>query len=284
VILRETKIMKKIFILLFCLSTQVYATYPIIKVDSIEGTYTGKEGKAFAQSASYDLKDVFISHKQIEVNFFKPDQNLVIKDNSTQVKLNFDFSFMDIFENFMFDGMFINAEAYKFKINSENLIFRIQNQDYALIQAKLASTIDKDNQDLKKDFSVLEGLTYDSSLLVEKLDMGQLSFSEFQELLEVQDLPIPDNKMAKIPFKVKNIDIDIKKNYFKGYAFVDSWINAGVYLNGTIVLNHKKDKLLITLHRAKYGYFSIKRIILNRVRNLNLNNVKVIGEQIVVDV
>ena len=84
--------MKLIILSIICINI-AFAGFPIVKVIEMSGEYNNKKGIAYAEIADYDLDDVRISHKDIEVRFNKIEKNLVLRDDNTTVQLKFDFDF-----------------------------------------------------------------------------------------------------------------------------------------------------------------------------------------------
>lgn len=273
----------KLIIILLLASSTLLAGFPLIKIVDLSGDYKDKRGKAVAEFASYDLEDVKIAHKNIEVDFNKLSKNLVLKDPNTTVELKFDFEFLNIFKALSFEAVDIFSGGSKVDMNLEDLNIFIDKSVYHFNTVKMNSDITQYNQD-GRDISILNGLLLSGELNVNFIDFGNINSNRLKNDLEMSNLsPLIDSSFDKkisIPVIGRYFSFKITKGHFNGSVLLDSWLNAWLRIYGDIENNEKENTLEITLSRAKLGIFSVKRFLLNKIRNLNLDSISVEGNLI----
>tara|TARA_Y100000780_G_scaffold132772_1_gene119417 strand:- start:129449 stop:130357 length:909 start_codon:yes stop_codon:yes gene_type:complete len=281
---------KTLLIGLFLISS-AWASFPLVKVDNISGTYSEKKGKAFAEHASYDLDVVKIDHKNIEVEFNNIEGNLVLNDPNTTVEINFDFSFLNVFRTIAFNGVNIVSTQKKFISNMNELRVFIEPTEYVLEEVELSSDISGIGGDLK-EISILEGLITNGDLGVKTVNFGKIDSEKFraQVIAENPDVKAEAYKMfsvnestKSIPVTGRNLRLVSKDQSFSGSLLLDSWINAWFYFGGKVENDPDAKKLYIDLYKAKIGIFSVRGLALRTIRNLNLESVSVEGNRIIVD-
>jgi hypothetical protein len=280
----------KILICLF-LCVNAFAGFPLVKFDGVYGEFELKEGRAFAKNAKYDLEQVKIAHKEIDVKFNNREKNLVINDNNTTVELKFDFSFLNVFQSFSFDGVSMDSSAKAFDLALDNLALHIKPKDYNAEGLKVSSDLSViDAEDLPSgDIDILDGFVLNGSISFKKLIFGNVDAQNIMLGLISEN---PDREveiresftgLKSIPLKLRNLMLSTQKGRITGRVILDSWINANLYIGGQLVHKKKQNNLEITLTRAKLGYFSIKRLVLKEIRNLGVDAITVKGNLIVVD-
>lgn len=281
----------KILLLALLISTSAFAKFPLINMKSINGDYLDENGRASAEKAYYVLPNVKISHQNIEIEFNKQDNNLVIRDPSTTVELGFNFDFLNIFQAIAFQDVNIKSNEKVFTVTSEVLDLYVKPKQYRLHELMIQTDVSNLPQTDVDDIDILDGL-----LLTGKIDSKKMTFRDYDVIIfddlradnsehieEINELEKTVNKF-KIPLIVRHMKFDMDRGKFTGRAKLDSYINLWLRLNGSMKLNKDQTLLTITLNKVKLGIFSFKRILLKQLRKLKLNNVKIVGSQILVTI
>lgn len=276
----------KFLLLSFLISSFAMAGFPIVKVVQISGEYKDKKGTAYAENASYDLEDVKISHRDIEVKFNKILKNLVLHDDNTTVELKFDFDFLNVFNSVSFNGVDIFSGGNQLDMNLDDLNIFIEEDAYHLNRIVLSSDITQYNTD-GRDISILNGILLNGELKVNYIDFGKVPTKTLKsdlDALSLSELKNDElNKAINIPVIARYLSLKIDKGEFTGAVLLDSWLNAWLRLNGSIENLEEKNQMIITLNRAKLGIFSIKSLLLRKVRELEVDTIKVDGDRIIVN-
>jgi hypothetical protein len=281
--------MKALISLFLC--ANVFAGFPLVKFDGVYGEFENREGRAFAQSAKYDLEQVKISHKAIEVKFNNKVKNLVINDNNTTVELKFDFSFLNVFQSFSFDGVSMESSAKAFDLALDNLALHIKPKDYNAEELKISSDLSViDSDELPTgDIDILDGFVLNGTISFKKLIFGNIDAQNIMMQL-ISENPERESEinqtftgLKSIPLKLRNLKLSTDRGVINGRVVLDSWINANLYIGGRLVHKKNQNNLEITLTKAKLGYFSIRRLVLREIRDLQVEAITVNGNLIVVD-
>lgn len=263
-----------------------FAGFPVVKVVQMSGEYKDKKGTAYAENASYDLEDVKISHRDIEVKFNKILKNLVLSDDNTTVELKFDFDFLNVFSSIAFEGVDIFSGDNQMDMNLDDFSVFIDSNAYHLNRVVMSSDITQYNTD-GQDITMLNGLLLNGELKVNYIDMGSVKTKQLKEELKEQELTELVNdtldKNIQIPVIARYLSLKINKGEFNGAVLLDSWLNAWLRMNGTIENKEKENKLIITLNRAKLGIFSIRGFLLRKVRDLSPETISVDGNKIIIN-
>lgn len=282
--------MKTILTVGICLiSLSAFAKFPIVNVSDLSGEYANNRGKAYAESAKYDLTEVIISHNRINVEFFRPKKNLVLRDESTTVELNFDVSFMNVFEAFSANVVNISSSEKVFNLTTDKLILDIAPAKYTFNEVELESNVDgKVTKD--QEYDLIDGFLISGEANIKSVYFGILNKEEFIKELKIENPEMIkeinstfDQQTVNIPVVARNFRMVVEKGNFSGSVYLDSWLNATLYLGGKVEYSKEDDKLIVYLWKAKVGYFSIRNIILNKIRALNLDAVTVKGSKITID-
>jgi hypothetical protein len=266
----------------------VFGMYPIIKVENISGQFENNKGSAFAESAKYDLKEAIITHKRIDVDFYKPSKNLVLSDDNTSVQLNFDFSFMNVFKAFHFEGLNIESDLKHFNVFAPSFVLDIEPNKYTINEIEVDTDI-RNEPNVDQDIDILQGFLLKGELNVKSILFGKLNQKEMiQDFMNenptvAKDIEEDFSKRINIPLAARNLRLVVKSSTFSGSVLLDSWINATLYLGGKTDYNKKSNQLTLTLLKAKLGYFSIRKFLLKRLAKMNIESVKVNGSNIVID-
>lgn len=283
--------MKKIFVIpLLIISAQAFAAFPLVKFENLYGEFVNDKGKAYAESAKYDLDQVKISHQEIEVKFNKKEKHLVIKDDKTTVELKFDFSFLNVFKFLSFEGANLKSTAKNFEIGLNQLNLFIQPNDIGIEDLVVSSDITQvnDQDPGTGDTTVLDGFVLNGELRLKTLSFGKIDSRGFINDLILENPELKDEAQktfiaTAIPVTARNLNLSVQKGKFNGRVLLDSWVNANLYIGGEIKNLAKQNQLQINLQKAKLGYFSIKGIILKQIRKLKLDSIKVDGQIITVN-
>lgn len=285
----------RICLFLIFLSVSAFAKFPLIRMEGLTGSFVDSRGRAYAKSALYDLDQVLISHKNIEVEISKPKKSLVIRDPSTTVNIKFDFSFIDIFTSFDFGDLDISSEKYDFTVSSKSALFNIQDQRYELTNILMKT--ENDENDVSTDMTVIEGITKNSSISIDRIAIfdsiakdliDQIAKDNNSSRKDVRKVVTLSNE--KSIFRrtyVKNLNLEVKEKVLRGYAWVDSIVNFRFYFGGdvkAIKTPNKEEFLIVRLGYIRAGVFSIKRIVLKQLRKLKLNNVEIRGDKIFIKI
>lgn len=281
--------MKLLILLTSLLSLNSFAKFPVVNVKDLSGSYENNRGRAYAESAKYDLTEAIISHERINVEFFRPEKNLVLRDESTTVELNFDVSFMNIFKAFEVDLVNINSTKEVFNLNTHKLILDIAPAKYTFNKVELESNVEgKIGKD--DEFDLIDGFLVSGEANILSVFFGILRKDKFIEDLKFENPDLSkeidtqfSNNTDKIPVVARNFRMVIEKGNFSGSVYLDSWLNATLYLGGKVEYLKKDNKLIIKLWKARVGYFSIRNIILRKIAALNLDAVSVSGSTISID-
>lgn len=281
--------MKKILIMTLLISHQAFAAFPLVKFSNLQGEFADQRGTAYAESAKYDIDKVKIAHKEIEVQFNKKEKHLVIRDPNTTVELGFDFSFLNVFRSLNFTGANLDSTTKKFGIAIDELNVFVAPSAYELNELLVTTDLTQVDDPNSDDTTVLDGFVLNGALAIKSLHIGKINQDEFIDLI-VKENPdrkdeivklFPRNKM--IPIVARNLKLKVDKGIIDGRVLLDSWINANLYIGAELKNLPKQNKLQINLTRAKLGYFSIKKVILNSIRKLNIDTIHVNGQVITVD-
>jgi len=280
--------MKALLILTTLVTTNAMAAFPLAKFENLYGEFVNENGKAYAESAKYDLNQVKITHKEIEVKFNKKAKHLVIKDNNTTVELKLDFSFLNVFRFLSFEGVNMQSSLKNFELNLDKLNLFIQPNDYVLDEMRVSTDLTQVNGPVSDDTTVLDGIVLNGEITIKSLAFGKIDETVFIKSM-IEENPtlsadIVNTFIPKaIPITARNLALNLKKGMFSGQVLLDSWINANLYIGGEIKNLAKENKLQINLQRAKLGYFSIKRLVLKNIKKLGLDSVGVNGQVITVN-
>jgi hypothetical protein len=275
----------KIFVFLTLLLPSItFSAFPIIDVKNVNGDYLDGKGIAFAEKASYSLPQIQISHSQIEFNFNKLEQNLVISDPNTTVELEFDFSFLNIFKAFSFTGVVIDSTDKVFNIQSEKLDLYIEPKKYNMTNLSFFTDVQGIPTQDGQDISVIDGLILNAGMKIDKIEFENFDEIVFDDLSkENLNLQTIRKKKIKVPMIIRNTNFTVKEGIFNGKAKVDSYINLWLRLGGKISTNKDNSVIEVLLVKAKLGIFSIRKTIMKMVKRLNLEGVSVEGNRIIVD-
>lgn len=279
--------MRKLLILTSFIAINAMAFFPDIDVKSISGRYIDGKGSAFAHSAIYDLDVVKISHENIDVKFNIVSKNLVLNDKNTTVKLKYDFSFLNFLKAATFESLNIESKSKKFEVSAPEVNIFVDEDQIEFIEMGILSDLEGATINTDGDIDIFSGVLINGQIDIKKARMLSYDLTdlyndivvEYPELNEDKSL----QKTAKIPLIVRNLRLNLKESSFSGRALLDSWINAWVYVGGKIENDTKSKKVKITLTKAKLGVFSIRKILLRKLRKAGINGVTVRGNVITVD-
>lgn len=280
--------MKLGILFLLALATNVYAAFPIINFQGLSGEYVDNKGVAFAEFGKYDLDVVKISHKEIQVKFNKKQKHLVLSDNNTSVELKFDFSFLNIFRAITFSGVDIESNKKKFNVFLDQLNIYIDPSEYKISDIEISTDITQ-VADIGDDVDVLDGFLINGDLNIGSIELGKIDQDSMIKDLKEEN---PNNKseieqrfstQSRIPIAARNVRVVVRKKTFSGSVKLDSWINLNAYFGGNLNHDPKNNTLTISLLKAKLGYISIRRWVLNSIRKLDLENISVNGSNVVID-
>ena len=278
---------------LFCLFPALtFANFPIIDVEELNGTYLDEKGSAHAVKASYVLPKVEIKHQDIDVIFDKMEKQLRISDPATSVILDFDFSFLNIFKSFDFSGVDIKSTDKIFALQSDLVNLFINEASYDLEDFYIETDVRNIPTQDDEDITVIDGLILNALLRIKNLRLSDVPPKEFfQEMrgenpeliAEINELELKNKKNLKVPLIVRNASYVVKEGAFSGKALMDSWINLWLRFSGEMNTNKENSEITIRIDRAKLGIFSIRGMLLRRVRNLNLEGLSINGNTITVN-
>lgn len=279
----------KILLLALLVSTSAFAKFPLINIQGIHGDYLDEKGKASAEKAFYVVPNVKISHQNIEIDFNKKDQNLVIRDPQTTVELGFNFDFLNIFKAIAFEDVNIKSNEKVFTVNAGILDLYIKPKQYRFHEVMVQTDVSNLPQTDIDDIDILDGLILTGKLASRKMTFRDYDVIVFDELRAENPEHIEEIneiekrvKKFKIPLVVRLIKFDMDKGKFTGRAKLDSYINLWLRLNGSMKVNKEQTLLTIQIDRVKLGIFSFRKILLRQLRRLNLNNVTIDGNKILV--
>ena len=280
--------MKLLSILILTISCKAFAAFPILDFQNINGDFHDNRGNAYAEKAKYDLQNVKISHKQIEVKFNKIQKNLVLKDATTTVELGFDFSFLNIFKAFTFSGVDVTSTTKRFELFLESLNLYIDKSVYSVEEIDLlADVTNLVNSDA--DIDIIDGFMLNGDLNIGLMKFGDINNDLWLNSLldeNPQDSEFIQknlNLIKKIPLIVRNLRMVVRKETFSGSCKLDSWVNFNLYLGGTMKHITKENKLVINLLKARLGYISMRKVILKALGLLKLQGVSINGSEIIID-
>lgn len=274
-----------IFFVVF--SVYSYADFPIFSAKEINGKFINDKGFASASSISYKLPKISIKHSEIDLNFDRVEKSLLITDEATSAKLDFDFSFLNVFKAFRFGDISINSIPNRFESSIDLLNLFINNQTYKMSGISLFSDIGVTQFNGK--ISLIDGILLKSILEIEKVKFAKFNPDIFNLFIEenlsvqnnfFQDLIkcIKDKKLPKMI--IRHTKFEVNEGKFTGVAIVDSYMNLMLRMNGTINSNEDNSEIIIKLNKAKLGLFSIRSTIIKRIDRLGLNGVSVNGNTI----
>jgi len=277
--------MKKFVLSVCLLAASSYGAFPDFKVENITGVYENRHGTAFAEYANYDLEFVNIAHKNIHVKFNNVNKNLVLSDDNTTVRLKMDFSFLNVFNTLRFEEVFAKSHKLGFNSSLSSLHIFIDPSEYVLENIEIASDLSSTPNANGGEVDILEGFILNGDIAVEKISLAAPENQAFAKELKTEypELFKLAKKALNIPLIGRNLRLVMKEKTFSGSVLLDSWINAWLYLGGTLDYSKEKEKLRIGLKKAKLGIFNIRNFVLNKIRNLGLDTVSVEGDQIIVD-
>lgn len=278
-----------LFVLVFY-SSICFSNFPFIKIENMSGDYANEQGRAHAGNAKYDISKVKISHQDIFLNFNKKQKNLIIKDDTTSVELDFDFSFLNIFKAFSFSSFQIDSKTNLFSAGGENLELNITPKKYYLSNYYLETDIRELNIPNNENTTIIDGLILNAGLSIAKIEFSNFHGDVFDEM-KIEN-PSYKDKIDKIkksgeklefPMIIRDVDYFVHRGKFSGKAKIDSYINLWFKIFGEISSNKKNTLIKIKIYNAKLGFFYVKRTILAMVQSMNLEGVTVDGDTILVD-
>ncbi len=278
-------------LLMALMSLNAFAGFPVVKFTGLYGEFENREGMAYAKSAKYDLEQVKISHQEIEVKFNNKVKNLVISDNNTTVELKFDFSFLNVFQSFSFDGVSMESSAKAFDMAMDRLALHIKPKDYNAEDLKVSSDLSVINTDdlPPGDIDILDGFVLNGAISFKKLLFGNVDAQNIMQQL-IAENPQRETEIREsftglksIPLKLRNLRLSTDKGRITGQVLLDSWINANLYIGGQMVHRKNENNIEIRLTKAKLGYFSIRRLVLREIRALQVEAITVQGNLITID-
>lgn len=279
-----------IFVVVSAYAVYSMGAFPKIKIKNVSGDYLDEKGQAHAETAKYSINKVKISHQDIFINFNKKQKNLVLKDNTTTVQLDFDFSFLNVFKAFSFKLLDIDSDSKVFSFGSENLDLYILPKKYQLSNVFLQTDVTGISLPDDEDISIVDGLVLNAGFSIDKIEFAKIDEDFFDEIrienpMLVDDVTKIQRKGAALEFPIiiRNVDYEIKKGFFRGMAKIDSYINLWFHIAGDIKTDKKNTYLKINIQKAKLGIFSIRNTIMNMIRRLKLDGVTVEGRTVIID-
>jgi hypothetical protein len=277
--------MLKIVFGILLIVQSAFALYPQIDIQGLTGYYSHPKGSASALNASYKIPPVTISHKAITVEIKKETEEVEINDGTTSVAIDLNLAFLDVLKQFDFHETHIKSSKRMFKIDADRLKLNLGSKDFSIQEFSLGSNIE--NRTISNDdITMLDGFLLEGEISAKLIDFQGITSKEFFQYLydenQTEESRGPSDVEKMIPLLIRNASASFKDGAIKIYAKMDSWINAGLYINGTANVDWKKSTLSIDIQRAKFGYFSIKKLLLKQIRRLNISNVQVDGAKIVI--
>lgn len=279
----------KWLILLTLILNVAHAKLPVIDIKGINGDYLDENGRAHAEKAFYALPNVEIRHQDIEIDFNKNDKSLIIRDPSTTVKLDFNFSFLNIFKAIGFENVNIKSNKKIFTVTSDILDLYIKPQKYHIEDILVETDVTNIPQSDDDDFDILDGLLLTGKIKANKMNFKDYDIIIFDDLRAenpeyIQQINELEAKVEKnkIPLVVRLISFSMDRGKFTGAAKLDSYINLWLRLNGSMEVNKDKTLLTIQISKVKLGIFSFKKVLLKQLSKLELNNVKIDGDKILI--
>jgi hypothetical protein len=158
-----------------------------------------------------------------------------------------------------------------------------------LVVSSDLTSVNTDDLPSGGDIDVLDGVILNGLVKLKKLDFNKIEGANLLDNLiaenpeREQEIRESLKGLKKIPLSLRNFKLGIDKGIISGRILLDSWINANLYVGGTLEHMKKDNLLLIKLTRAKLGYFSVKRLILKEVKKLNIEAITVERNLIKVD-
>lgn len=274
--------MKKILFFIFLCSSSAYAIFPKISAHGVSGYYKLGDGVAYAEFVEYELPEVKLTHKNIDVKFNKPEKNLVIFDDNTSVSIKFDFSFMNVFQIFDFKNVALNSENKKFSFNVDQIHVLVDPQEFTLNNVKLVA--DLKEMQLSSDISFLEGFLINGELNASDILLGDFIEKELIQIPSLLKTIERDGLINRIPVAGKMAKVHILNGKFDGQVLLDSWVNLWLRFGGDIYLSQDEKKLEIVLNKAKLGYFSIRSFVLKKLARIQNERIKVEGNKITIEI
>lgn len=271
----------KLFLCVMLLSTSVLAKFPLIDIQRMSGEYVEGEGKAYAEKAFYVIPKAKISHEQIEIDFSKLSKSILIKDPSTSVELEYDFSFLDVLKAFSFNELNIKSTDKLFTIVSDVFDIYIDPTKYHIEKFLVETDVRNIPTSDAQDISILDGIILNGRLEAKKMQFKDFDLTLFddlrlenpghkQEITKVQK----SNKLS-IPMIVRHMKFKADEGRIVGKALMDSYINLWFRVWATMKTNKRNSELIITVNKAKLGIFSIRSTLLKAIARLKLDKVNV---------
>ena len=276
---------KLCFILSFLYLSSAHGFFPVIHGENLSGDYKHRVGSAFADTLSYKIDRVNLSHQNIQIDVNKGEKHLIINDNNTTVELNFNFSFLNVFEELSFQNLCIESQARSFNVNGKKVNLYFSPEQLVLENVKFNSLVK--TKDLADDFDFLAGFISHSELSIDRIDLGnimkktgEILLSEFPESEDIKSFA----SQKTIPVLVKKIQLNINEGVFNGSAKVDSYINLWPKISGIVETISNGKTLHIHLEKAKIGIFSVRGLLLRMLSKLGIEQLKIEGNHIYINV
>lgn len=266
--------MKKILFLFILSSINAYAVFPKINAKGVSGDYVEGEGQAYAEYVEYELPEVKLIHKDIDVSFNKPEKFLVISDKNSSVSIKFDFSFMNVFNICNFKDLKLSSDKNFFQLNLERLYIMLAPNDFTLTKVDISANVEESEE---KEMSFLEGFLFKGKAEIEALHLGDYSF---ETLLEEIALKLPEKGIKALPVTGRFISLEATQGKIYGQVLLDSWVNLWLRFNGDIFISEDKKELVVDLHSARLGLFSIRATVLKKLAKIQNEKIKVEGNRI----
>ena len=277
-------------VLMFLFPLLSFSEFPSININNLTGDYLDQKGTAHADKARYKIHKVKIAHENIYIDFNKKVKNLVIKDDTTSVELDFDFSFLNIFKAFSFNQVQIHSNKNIFSLGGTSLDLYISPKKYHLSHYSVETNVKGFSRTDNREITLVDGLILNAGLGIKKIEFAKFDDVVFEDIrIENPDRISEVNQLEKsgqsleIPMIIRNVDYKIFRGSFMGKAKIDSYINLWFKIWGDISTDKDNNFITIKIKKAKLGFFRITRTVLNMVSNMKLDGVKVSGNTITVD-
>ena len=277
-------------ILLCLLPVFSFGEFPSININNLTGDYLDQKGTAHADKARYKISKVKIAHENIYIDFNKKVKNLVIKDDTTSVELDFDFSFLNVFKAFSFKQVQIQSTKNLFSLGGSNLDLYISKKKYHLSDYFIETNVKGFSRTANRDITLVDGLILNAGFGIKKIEFAKFDDVIFDDIrIENPEKIEEANQLERrgqsleIPMIIRNADYKIHRGSFMGKAKIDSYINLWFRVWGDISSDKDNNFITIKIKKAKLGFFRITRTVLNMVKDLKLDGVKVSGNTITVD-
>lgn len=261
------------------------------KAQNVSGSYEQSLGRMHLPLGQFKYSIISAALNDVSSDFKRVQEGLWVEYAGTRILLKTDLSFLNILQSFSFQDANLSFENSRLDFYTPLIDARLEPRNFELRNLSLSSDI-SDYDQSAQDFNVLEAILLNTDLAIKSLKLDPFMLSQIKGDF-LRENPGDEDAAREtetffasasfLPVTVKNIRLVLKKETFSGSMLIDSWLSANLHVGGNLELDKANKRLIVSLHKARLGYFSILRIALRVIRALDLEDVSVQGNKLIID-